>query len=117
MIYTIRVLINLIQNSQKKKSIFSFFNDGFVIAGTSPKAWMFFPLIFPQFIDFQSNYVIQFIILISTYVFLDFLSLMGYAVLANKLINWIKANPQKINRVSAFALIVIAILISILQKN
>ena len=103
--------------SSKKKNIFSFFNDGFVIAGTSPKAWMFFPLIFPQFIDFQGNYVIQFIILISTYVFLDFLSLMGYAVLANKLIHWIKANPQKINRVSAFALIVIAILISILQKN
>ena len=103
--------------SSKKKNIFSFFNDGFVIAGTSPKAWMFFPFIFPQFIDFQGNYLIQFIILISTYVFLDFLSLMGYAVLANKLIHWIKANPQKINRVSAFALIVIAILISILQKN
>ena len=103
--------------SSKKKNIFSFFNDGFVIAGTSPKAWMFFPFIFPQFIDFQGNYVIQFIILISTYVFLDFLSLMGYAVLANKLIHWIKANPQKINRVSAFALVVIAILISILQKN
>ena len=103
--------------SSKKINIFSFFNDGFVIAGTSPKAWMFFPFIFPQFIDFQGNYVIQFIILISTYVFLDFLSLMGYAVLANKLINWIKANPQKINRVSALALIVIAILISIMQKN
>ena len=100
-----------------KRGILSFFNDGFIIAGTSPKAWMFFPFIFPQFIDFQGNYVIQFIILISTYVFLDFLSLMGYAVLANKLIHWIKANPQKINRVSAFALIVIAILISILQKN
>ena len=100
-----------------KRSILSFFNDGFIIAGTSPKAWMFFPFIFPQFIDFESNYVIQFIILISTYVLLDFLSLMGYAVLANKLIHWIKANPQKINRVSAFALIVIAILISILQKN
>ncbi len=100
--------------SSKKKNIFSFFNDGFFIAGTSPKAWMFFPFIFPQFIDFQGNYVIQFIILISTYVFLDFLSLMGYAVLANKLIHWIKANPQKINRVSAFALVVIAILISIL---
>ena len=61
----------------KKKSIFSFFNDGFVIAGTSPKAWMFFPLIFPQFIDFQSNYVIQFIILISTYVFFRFLIIDG----------------------------------------
>jgi threonine/homoserine/homoserine lactone efflux protein len=38
------------------KSFFSFFKDGFLVAGTSPKAWMFFPLIFPQFIDFNSNY-------------------------------------------------------------
>ena len=29
------------------KSIFSFFKDGFLVAGTSPKAWAFFPLIFP----------------------------------------------------------------------
>ncbi len=42
------------------KSIFSFFKDGFLVAGTSPKAWLFFPLIFPQFIDFNSNYIIQF---------------------------------------------------------
>ena len=41
------------------KSFFSFFKDGFLIAGTSPKAWLFFPLIFPQFIDFNSNYVVQ----------------------------------------------------------
>ena len=41
------------------KSIFSFYKDGFIVAGTSPKAWAFFPLIFPQFIDFNSNYVIQ----------------------------------------------------------
>ena len=27
------------------KSIFSFFKDGFLVAGTSPKAWLFFPLI------------------------------------------------------------------------
>ena len=72
------------------KSNFSFFKDGFLVAGTSPKAWMFFPFIFPQFIDFGSNYIVQFIILITTYVVLDFLSLVGYAVLANKLIVWIK---------------------------
>ncbi|MDC3180156.1 LysE family translocator, partial [Candidatus Pelagibacter sp.] len=49
-------------NSKKvySKSIFSFFRDGFLVAGTSPKAWLFFPLIFPQFIDFNSNYIIQF---------------------------------------------------------
>ncbi len=98
------------------KSFFSFYKDGFLVAGTSPKAWMFFPFIFPQFIDFNSNYVVQFIILISTYVVLDFLSLVGYAVLANKLIVWIKANPKIINTISACVIILIAIIIAFTQQ-
>ncbi len=98
------------------KSNLSFFKDGFLVAGTSPKAWMFFPFIFPQFIDFNSNYIIQFIILISTYMILDFLSLIGYALLANKLIIWIKAKPKAINTISACVLIIIAVLIAITQK-
>ena len=98
------------------KGFFSFYKDGFIVAGTSPKAWMFFPFIFPQFIDFNSNYIIQFIILISTYMILDFLSLIGYALLANKLIIWIKAKPKVINTISACVLIVIAGLIAITQK-
>ena len=99
-----------------KKSNLSFFRDGFLVAGTSPKAWMFFPFIFPQFIDFNSNYVVQFIILITTYLVLDFLSLVGYAVLARKLIVWIKANPKVINTISASVLIIIAIIIAVIQQ-
>ena len=99
-----------------EKSIFSFYRDGFLVAGTSPKAWAFFPLIFPQFIDFNSNYVIQFLILITTYVFLDFLSLIAYAVAANRLIVWIKANPKVINTISACVLIVIAFVIAATQN-
>ena len=98
------------------KSFFSFYKDGFLVAGTSPKAWMFFTFIFPQFIDFNSNYIIQFIILITTYVVLDFLSLVGYAVLANKLIVWIKANPKIINTISACVIILIAIIIAFTQQ-
>jgi threonine/homoserine/homoserine lactone efflux protein len=98
------------------KSFFSFFKDGFLVAGTSPKAWLFFPLIFPQFIDFNSNYVVQFFILIITYVVLDFLSLIGYALLAQKLITWIKANPKTINTISASVLILIALIIIITQQ-
>ena len=98
------------------KSFFSFFKDGFLVAGTSPKAWMFFPLIFPQFIDFNSNYIVQFVILTATYVILDFLSLIAYAVLARKLIVWIKANPKIINTISACVLILIALIIAIIQK-
>ena len=98
------------------KSIFSFFRDGFLVAGTSPKAWMFFPLIFPQFIDFNSNYIVQFFILITTYVILDFLSLIAYAVLARKLIVWIKANPKVINTISACVLVIIAGIIVVTQQ-
>ena len=98
------------------KSFFSFYKDGFLVAGTSPKAWMFFPFIFPQFIDFSLNYLAQFLILITTYVILDFFSLIGYAMLANKLVNWINANPRVINTLSACVLVIIAIIIALTQR-
>ena len=103
-------------DDKSEKSFLSFYKDGFLVAGTSPKAWMFFPFIFPQFIDFNSNYVAQFIILITTYVILDFLSLVGYAILANKMITWVKANAKVINTISACVLIVIAAIIAFMQQ-
>ena len=99
-----------------QKSKLSFFRDGFLVAGTSPKAWMFFPFIFPQFIDFNSNLLAQFVILITTYIVLDFLSLIGYAMLAQKLIKWITANPKTINTISASVLVIIAAIILITQQ-
>ena len=107
---------NLNSDILTTKSFFSFFKDGFIVAGTSPKAWMFFPLIFPQFIDFNSNYLVQFIILITTYVVLDFLSLVAYALFAQKLIIWLKTNPKVINTISACVLIIIAFIIAFFQK-
>ena len=99
-----------------EKSNLSFFRDGFLVAGTSPKAWMFFPFIFPQFIDFNSNLLAQFVILITTYIVLDFLSLIGYAILAQKLIKWITANPKTINTISASVLVIIAAIIVVTQQ-
>ena len=98
------------------KSIFSFFKDGFLVAVTSPKAWAFFPLIFPQFLDFNSNYYAQFLILMCTYVILDFASLMGYAIIAEKIVKWLKTNPRTINSISACVLIIIAIIIALTQN-
>ena len=123
-IYLIYLAYDLYKNKPKEinshdyseKSVFSFFKDGFLVAGTSPKAWMFFPLIFPQFIDFNSSYVVQFFILIVTYMFLDFVSLIAYGMLANKLIVWLKTNPKVINSISACVLLIIAIIIAITTK-
>ena len=105
-----------LKNVNSEKSRLSLFKDGFLVAGTSPKAWAFFPLIFPQFINFETNYVVQFLILIITYVVLDFLSLICYAVLANKLIDWLKANPKTINTISACVLLSIGVFIAITQQ-
>ena len=107
---------NFNKTSTKSKNVLSFFKDGFIVAGTSPKAWIFFPLIFPQFINFNENYISQFLILIITYMILDFLSLVGYAMLAKKLLTWINANPRVISSISAFVLILIAIFIGFTQS-
>ena len=107
---------SILSEGEIKKSNLSFFRDGFLVAGTSPKAWMFFPFIFPQFIDFNSNLVVQFVILIITYIVLDFLSLIGYAMLAQKLIKWITANPKTINTISASVLVIIAAIIVVTQQ-
>ena len=58
------------------KSRFSFYKDGFLVAGLSPKAIIFFGTIFSSFIDFSISYIGQFIILMSTYVILDFITFL-----------------------------------------
>jgi hypothetical protein len=47
---------------------------------------------------------------------LDFLSLLGYAILANKMITWVKAKAKVINTISACVLIVIALIIAFMQQ-
>ena len=109
-------ILDINKKKNNSKSNFSFYKDGFLVAGTSPKAWIFFPLIFPQFLDFNSNYYVQFLILMFTYISLDFLSLMAYAVAADKMVKWLKANPRTINTISACVLVIIAVFIAITQN-
>ena len=98
------------------KSRFSFYKDGFLVAGLSPKAIIFFGTIFSSFIDFNLNYISQFIILMSTYVILDFTTLMIYGLAAEKVSVWLKGNPKILNTISACVLIIIAIYIAVTQS-
>ena len=113
--YTSRIKLS---NSGKKnlKSNFSFYRDGFLVAGLSPKSIIFFGTIFTSFIDFTSHYTVQFFILIFTYIFLDFLTLMIYAFAANKVSIWLRDNPKVLNTISACVLIIIAIYVAASQN-
>ena len=94
------------------KNIFSFYRDGFLVAGLSPKALVFFGTIFIQFINFETNVLFQFSILAITYVLLDFLTLMIYAFAAEKIAIWLKGNPRILNTISACVLVLIAIIVA-----
>ena len=114
---TLNSKIKLKRNKQKNlKSTFSFFKDGFLVAGLSPKSIIFFGTIFTSFINFTSNYFAQFFILIFTYVTLDFLTLMVYGLAANKVSIWLKGNPKFLNTISACVLIFIAIYVALSQN-
>ncbi len=97
--------------SLSTKSNLSLFRDGFLVAFLSPKAWVFFAAIFPQFLNLEGDFIIQLIILIISWIVLDFSTLMLYGFTAQKIISWLKTNPKTINTISACALILIATII------
>ena len=98
------------------KSKLSFYKDGFLVAGLSPKAIVFFTTIFISFIDFNGNYYIQFLILMTTYVVLDFSTLMIYGLAAEKISNYLRNKPKLLNTISACVLVLIALFIGINQS-
>ena len=95
------------------KSNLAMYRDGFVVAGLSPKALVFFGTIFLTFINFEGNVITQFLILIFTWMLLDFISLMMYGLAAGKVALWLKGNPRTLNTISACVLIIIALYVAI----
>ena len=109
-------LTSIKSKSKNLKSRLSFYRDGFLVAGLSPKAIIFFGTIFSSFIDFSGNYFTQFIILMITYVILDFATLMIYGIAAQKVSTWLKSNPKTLNTISACVLLIIALYVAITQN-
>ena len=101
---------------QSFKSTFSFYKDGFMVAGLSPKAIIFFGTIFSSFINYDSHIISQFLILMITYVILDFTTLMIYGLAAEKISVWLKSKPKILNTISACVLLIIAIYVAATQN-
>ena len=101
---------------QSTKSTFSFYKDGFMVAGLSPKAIIFFGTIFSSFINYDSHIISQFLILMITYVILDFTTLMIYGLAAEKISVWLRSKPKILNTISACVLLIIAIYVAATQN-
>ncbi len=107
---------NFNSKDQNLKSPLSFYKDGLLVAGLSPKALLFFGTIFPNFINFGSNIISQFLILLITYVVLDFLTLMIYGFAAEKISVWLRNKPKLLNTISACVLLILAVYIAATQN-
>ena len=72
--------------------------------------------IFSSFINYESNIISQFLILMTTYVLLDFLTLMIYGFAAEKISIWLKNKPKVLNTISACVLLIIALYVAATQN-
>ncbi len=90
------------------RSAFDLFKDGFISALFSPGAIVFFLVMFPTFLDPNNNFIIHFIILMTTHVFLDFFFLTIYAGISSRIAIFLKNYPNLISRLSGCVLLFLA---------
>ena len=90
------------------RSAFDLFKDGFISALFSPGAIVFFLVMFPTFLDPNNNFIIHFIILMTTHVFLDFFFLTLYAGISSRIAIFLKNYPNLISRLSGCVLLFLA---------
>lgn len=67
------------------------FLEGYLVAISNPKAILFFSALFPQFIVPESALVPQFALLIATFIMMSFMTLVGYGLLARRLVSQLRS--------------------------
>ena len=70
------------------------FRRALLVNLTNPKSIVFLAALFPQFIVPHQPQAIQYVILGVTTVVVDIIVMIGYAMLARRLANWVKAPKQ-----------------------
>lgn len=95
------------RNMQQNSSSMKLFQSGLFSAVSNPKGILFFVAFLPQFIDPNGSLVLQFAIMASTFVLIEFVYEFLVASLADRIQPWLKKAGKNFNRV--FGSIFIAI--------
>ena len=77
--------------SESKRGLKLQFIEGLTLQLTNPKAVFFFMSIFPQFVDYSSQYIGQFILLVVTYSSLVLIIHFLYAYIAKSARTWLSS--------------------------
>lgn len=100
--------------SARSASLKTLWGQGFLTSAANPKAVVFFAALFPQFIDPNSSFAPQFLMLSLTYLIVDGTFLVSYGVSANWLTSKLagKATAQ-VHRLGSIFLIGAAFLLAL----
>ena len=74
-------------SSENLKSLRKMYIQGALVTAGNPKAIIFFTAIFPQFVDPNATFLIQFSILLSICTFIAFTCFMIYAIAGSKIVS------------------------------
>jgi threonine/homoserine/homoserine lactone efflux protein len=80
-------------------------------AATNPKGILFFAAFLPQFIDPARGLAVQFLVMASTFVVIEFVTELVLASLAHRIAAWLARVGRAFNRTCAVVFIAIGVLL------
>ena len=86
----------------------SIFLKSFLVAVTNPKGYLFFSAFLPQFIDPTEAQLPQYVILAVVFAGIDFIVIVGYALLGSHAVRWLKSRVFWLDRMCGGALLALA---------
>ena len=89
----------------------SLFRQGFLSAATNPKGILFFAAFLPQFIDPARSIFVQFLVMASTFVVIEFITELVLASLAQRIAAWLARVGRTFNRVCGAVFIALGALL------
>jgi homoserine/homoserine lactone efflux protein len=107
-----------LKGKEQDKSFQKLYAEGFLMSASNPKAIVFFAALFPLFINEGLPFIPQVVILITTYLVIDGVSLLFYQHFADKLKGYLE-DKDKIhlqNRIVGALLIFSGIMLSFVRR-
>ena len=111
--------IGLFIKKGKEKSFLKLYSEGFFMSASNPKAIVFFAALFPLFIDPNSTFIPQVLILGISYLAIDGICLLFYVNFASKLKRYLE-NQRKIhlqNKIIGTLLILSGLMLSTVKRT
>jgi len=111
--------IELKKSNSKSRSFYNLYSEGFLMSAANPKAIVFFAVLFPLFINESVPFIPQIIMLATTFLILDGISLLIYTHFATKLKDYLE-NKEKVhlqNRIVGSLLILSGLMLSALKRT